>query len=197
MMTPKILGWLALLPMFLLLATATLEDVKRHRIPNSIAFSGAGLGILFNAVLPEGFGFVNPMLPGGLGFLGGLEGLALGLALLLPIYLLRAMGAGDVKLMAMVGAFLGPEDILGAVLVTFLAGGVLSIGFALKNRVAGRVFQNIRIMLYMGFFKAATGSLPTMEDAPQSAGKLPYAIAITVGTTGYLLWRTMGGRIPW
>lgn len=195
MMTPKIMGWLALLPMLLLLATAVLEDVKHHRIPNSIAFSGAGLGILFNAMLPEGYGFLNPVLPGGLGFLGGLEGVALGLALLLPIYWLRAMGAGDVKLMGMVGAFLGPEAVLGAVLGTFLAGGVLALGFAVRNRVVGRVFQNIRAMIYTGLFKAATRQLPTMEEVPQTAGKLPYAIAIAVGTTGYLLWAGMAGKV--
>lgn len=195
-MTPRILGWLALLPMILLLAAAVLEDVKHHRIPNPVAFSGAGLGILFNAVLPEGLGFVSA-LPGGLGFLGGLEGLALGMALLLPLYWLRAMGAGDVKLMGMVGAFLGPAEVVGAVLATFLAGGVLALSFALRNRVVKRVFENIRTMIYMGFFNVATGSLPTMEDVPQTAGKLPYAIAIAVGTTGYLLWRAMGGRILW
>lgn len=196
MMTPTILGWLALLPLLFLLLAASLEDVKCQRIPNRIVFIGAGLGLLFNTALPEGLGFVSA-LPGGLGFFGGMQGMALGMAIFLPIYLLRAMGAGDVKLMGMVGAFLGPAEVLGAVLGTFLAGGVLSLGFALKNRVVGRVFENIRTMIYMAFFKVATGSLPTMEDAPQTAGKLPYAIAIAVGTTGYLLWRGMGGRIPW
>lgn len=189
-MTPKILGWLALLPMFILLATAVLQDIKYHRIPNSIAFSGAGLGMLLNTLLPKGMGFVS-WLPGSLGFLGGLEGAALGLVLLLPMYLLRAMGAGDVKLMAMVGAFLGPKAVLGAVLGTFLAGGLLALGFAVKNRIVARVLQNIRDMVYMGAFKAATGQLPTMEDMPQTAGKLPYAIAIALGTTTYLLWAAM------
>lgn len=192
-MTPKILGWLALLPMFILLAAAVLQDIKYHRIPNSIAFSGAGLGMLLNTLLPEGTGFVS-WLPGSLGFLGGLEGAALGLVLLLPMYLLRAMGAGDVKLMAMVGAFLGPKAVLGAVLGTFLAGGLLALGFAVKNRIVARVFQNIRTMAYTGWFKTATGQLPTMEDMPQTAGKLPYAIAIAVGTTAYLLWAAMGGE---
>ena len=55
-----------------------------------------------------------------------LAGLALGLLLLLPLYLLGACGAGDVKLMAMTGAFLGPQDALGAILMTFLAGGLLA-----------------------------------------------------------------------
>ncbi|MBZ0096887.1 MAG: prepilin peptidase [Sulfuricella sp.] len=190
-MTPKILGWLALLPMLLLLATAVLEDIKHHRIPNSIAFSGAGLGILFNAVLPEGLGFVNPMLPGGLGFLGGLEGAALGLALLLPIYLLRAMGAGDVKLMAMVGAFLGPEDVFGSILATFLTGGVLSLAYAWKIGILRRTLQNIWFILYSSMLRAVVGSPPALDDAPETAGKFPYAVAIATGTLGYLVWKSM------
>lgn len=177
--------------MLLLLATAVLEDVKHHRIPNSIAFSGAGLGILFNAVLPEGLGFVNPMLPGGLGFLGGLEGAALSLALLLPIYLLRAMGAGDVKLMAMVGAFLGPEDVFGAILATFLAGGVLSLGYAWKIGVLRRTLQNIWFILYSSMLRVVAGSPPALDDAPETAGKFPYAVAIAVGTLGYLAWKSV------
>lgn len=176
-----------------LLAAAVLQDIKHHRIPNSIAFSGMGLGILLNTLLPEGTGFAG-WLPGGLGFLGGLKGAALGLALLLPMYLLRAMGAGDVKLMAMVGAFLGPTAVLGAVLGTFLAGGLLAVGFAAKNRIMRRVFQNIRSMISVGLFKTATGQLPTMEDMPQTAGKLPYAIAIAAGSAAYLLWAAMGGE---
>lgn len=190
MMTPKILGWLALLPMLPLLATAVLEDIKHHRIPNNIVFSGAGLGIFLNTVLPEGFGFVNPMLPGGLGFLGGLKGVALGLALLLPIYWLRAMGAGDVKLMAMVGAFLGPMDVFGAILATFLAGGVLSLAYAWKIGVLRRTLQNIWFILYSSILRVVVGSPPALEDAPETAGKFPYAVAIAAGTAGYLVWKS-------
>lgn len=193
-MTPKLLGWLALLPMLIFLLAASLEDIRSQRISNRLVLLGAGMGLLFNSVLPEGLGFVSA-LPGSLGFWAGLAGLAAGMALLLPIYWLRAMGAGDVKLMGMVGAFLGYQAVVGAVLGTFLAGGVLALGFAVKNRVVGRVFHNIRAMLYLGYFKAATGQLPIMEDIPQSAGRLPYAIAITLGTAGYLLWKGMGGRV--
>lgn len=188
MMTPKILGWLALLPMILLLAAAVLEDVKYHRIPNSIAFSGMGLGILFNTVLPEGFGFVSS-LPGGLGFLGGLGGAALGLALLLPMYWLRAMGAGDVKLIAMVGAFLGAEDVLGAVLAIFIAGGIVSLAYAWKIGVLRRTLQNIRFIVYSSAIKIVGGTPPVLDDAPETAGKFPYAVAIAMGTLGYLVWK--------
>jgi prepilin peptidase CpaA len=105
------------------------------------------------------------------------------------MYLLRVMGAGDVKLMAMVGAFLGIEDVLGAVLATFLAGGVLSLAYAWKIGVLRRTLQNIRFILYSNAVRMAGGSVPTLEDAPETAGKFPYAVAIAVGTLGYLVWK--------
>lgn len=189
-MTPRIAAFLALLPMVLLLITAVRQDVKNYRIANAVVFWGAGLGLLLNAVMPEGFGFANSI-PGGVGFLSALAGLAIGLAALLPMYMLRAMGAGDVKLMAMVGAFLGPDDVQGAILVTFLAGGVLSIVYVWKIGALRRTLQNIHFILYSSAVKVAGGSLPTLEDAPQTAAKFPYAIAISVGTLGYVAWKTM------
>lgn len=189
-MTPRILGLLALLPMALILLAVVWKDVRYHRIPNPYVFWGAGLGVLLNTVMLGGLGFASHV-PGGVGFLGAIEGLAIGLAALLPMYLLRAMGAGDVKLMAMVGAFLGFEDVLGAILATFLAGGVLSIGYAWKIGVLRRTLQNIRIILYSGAVKVAGGSVPTLEDAPETAGRFPYATAIAVGTLGYIAWMYM------
>ena len=190
-MTPRIAGLLALLPMVLLLLAAVRKDVRYHRIPNAVVFWGAGLGILLNVFMPEGWGFAS-QLPGGLGFLSAIGGVTIGLVVMLPMYLLRAMGAGDVKLMAMVGAFLGPEDVLGAILATFVAGGVLSLGYAWKIGVLRRTLQNIRFILYSGAVKIAGGSVPTLEDAPETAGKFPYAVAIAVGTLGYLAWKSTG-----
>ncbi len=190
-MTPHIAGLLALLPMALLLLAAVREDVRHHRIPNPYVFWGAGLGILLNVFMPEGLGFASQLLPGGAGFLSAIEGLAIGLAVMLPMYLLRVMGAGDVKLMAMVGAFLSMEDVLGAILATFLAGGVLSLAYAWKIGVLRRTLQNIRFILYSNAVRITGGSIPTLEDAPETAGKFPYAVAIAVGTLSYLVWKSM------
>lgn len=189
-MTPRIAAFLALVPMILLLLAAVRQDFQSYRIPNAIVFWGAGLGLLLNAVMPEGFGFAN-LIPGGVGLLNAAAGLAIGLVVLLPMYLLRAMGAGDVKLMAMVGAFLGPDDVVGAILATFIAGGVLSIAYAWKIGVLRRTLQNIHFILYSNAVKLAGGCLPTLEDAPQTAAKFPYAAAIAVGTLGYVAWKTM------
>lgn len=194
-MTPRIVGLLALLPMVLLLLAAVREDVKHQRIPNLLVFPGAGLGLLLNTFFPEGWGFVSQA-PGGVGFLDATGGLLSGAITLLPMYLIRVMGAGDVKLMAMVGAFLGLNDVLGAILATFLAGGVLSLGFAWKIGALRRTLQNIRFIFYHGAVKVAGGSMPTVEDAPESAGRFPYAVAIAVGTVGYLAWKSIW-KIGW
>lgn len=187
-MTPRMVGFLALLPMALFLLAAGWEDIRHHRIPNRYVFWGAGLGILLNTLLPDGLGFAS-RLPGGLGFLSAVAGMAIGLGALLPMYLLRVMGAGDVKLMAMVGAFLGPEDAVGAVLGTFLAGGVLSLAYALKSGVLRRMLQNVRFIVYSSAVKIAGGMPPSLDVVPESAGKFAYAVAIAVGSLGYLVWK--------
>src|SRR5688572_31460556 len=119
-------------------------------------------------------------LPGGLGILDALGGLGLGLAALLPLYLLRAAGAGDAKLMAMVGAFLGPIGALGAVLATFFAGLLLSLLVIARGRLAGAVTRNFQLMALGGF-----------DPARDAAAKLPYSAAIAIGTAAFIAWRSI------
>ena len=191
-MTPNLMGLLALVLLAVLLLMVAQQDIRSHRIPNKLVLIGVVLGVALNGLLPEGWGF-NSVIPGGLGWLGALKGLGVGMAVLLPIYWLRAMGAGDVKLMAMVGAFLGPNDVLGAVLATFIAGGVMALVVVLRSRQLVNLLQNIKLILLGGLVKMSAGQLPLMNDLPVSVGKLPYAVAITVGTLGYLVWQ----RISW
>ncbi|MDH5537226.1 MAG: A24 family peptidase [Betaproteobacteria bacterium] len=180
------LGALALLGALLL--TATWHDVRSRRIPNAIVFSGAVLGLLLHSVLPAGGGLVSAV-PGGLGLLKSLAGLGIGLAALLPLYFLRAAGAGDAKLMAMVGAFLGPMDALGAVLCTFAAGAVLAVGVAIKAKVFGRMVRNVRLILYGAAAKLAAVDGPAFDARTDAAAKLPYALAIALGTGVWLALR--------
>lgn len=167
-----------------LLLAAAWSDMRSHRIPNALVLSGALAAVLLNAILPEASGILD-----------SLAGAGVGLALLLPLYLLRAMGAGDVKLMAMVGAFLGPRDVTGAVLCTFVAGGLLALVVAWQRGVLRKVLSNIRMMLFMGATRVSMGSLPVMEDAPESGGKLPFGVAIAVGTMAYVAAMHWGWRI--
>lgn len=188
-MNPQAVATSVLSILALLLATAAWSDFRRHRIPNSIVLSGVVAGILLNSLLAHGFGFTSRYAPGAGGFIFAIGGLGLGLACLLPFYLLRAMGAGDVKLMAMVGAFLGPSDLLGAVVFTFLAGGAMALVVATRSHAWGLLGQNLRVMLLGGLINVSMGKTPTVDMPVQSAGKLPYAVAIAVGTLSWVLWR--------
>jgi len=168
----------------LFLALAACFDVRQRRIPNRLVLPGMLAGVVLNAGLPAGIGFVSSV-----------EGWGLGLALSLPLFILRAMGAGDAKLIAMVGAFLGPLHLLGALLSIGLAGGVLAIGVAWHTGTLRRVLENVRSLLFGMFFKAAIGNLPTLDPLPEPAAKLPYGVAIALGTFAYLLWLNfVGGR---
>lgn len=187
-MTPNLMGLLALTPLLVLLLMVAREDISSHRIPNKLVLIGVVLGVALNGLLPEGQGF-NSAIPGGLGWLASLQGVGVGIAVLLPIYWLRAMGAGDVKLMAMVGAFLGSSNVLGAVLATFIAGGVMALAVVLWSRQLSQMLQNVKLILLGSFVKMSAGQAPLMNDLPVSVGKLPYAVAITVGTLSYLAWQ--------
>jgi prepilin peptidase CpaA len=159
-------------------------------------FAGASAGIAFNAVLPEGLGFASA-LPGAIGFWNALAGLGLGLGLMLPLYLLRVMGAGDVKLIAMVGAFLGARAIVGVVLATYIVGGMLILAVVLCNGTLGRLLTNLRTMLLSGFFKLVLREMPVVDAAPDSAARMPYGAAIAAGTITYIALKSIGTDLPW
>jgi prepilin peptidase CpaA len=166
-------------PLILLLFTAAVIDFRLHRIPNWLALSGALYAIIYNTAVPSW--------PQGAVFFP-LAGLGLGLLLFLPLYLLRAMGAGDVKLLAMVGAFLGPDEVWRAALASLLVGGVLAIVFVLLKGTARRMYHNLTTIFRLGFLDAMAGSAPSLRiSTGESAGKLPYGVAIALATTGYLV----------
>jgi prepilin peptidase CpaA len=178
LMTPLALPqWL----LGLLLSLAVWHDLRSRRIPNTLVFLGAVSGLALNALLPAGSGFFSSS-PGGLGLFSALGGLGVGLAALLPMYALGALGAGDVKLMAMVGAFLGLQGALGAVLLTLLSGGVLALVVALLSGTLRRVVANLHQMLLQALAQTMAGTPPRLAAVQPVHGRLAYAIAIAVGT---------------
>lgn len=167
-----------------LLVAAACIDVKSNRIPNWLTFGGAVYGLLYNTVFP--------LSGDSLGVLFALKGLGLGLAMLLPMYLLRAMGAGDVKLMAMAGAFLGASATFSAAIATLIAGGILAVCVALWRGVMDCTLRNVAMMLRGTMFTVATGVGGLGVPEGPSASKLPYGVAIAVGTIGYLVVERTG-----
>lgn len=181
-----LLGGLATNPgiaLVVLVIAAAVIDVRSYRIPNWLTVSGMLVGLAWNTA-------VAPVAHTGL--LWALGGLALGLVVLLPFYAVKVMGAGDVKLMAMVGAFVGFPGILYAVLFTFIAGGAVAVAFALTHRSTGRMAGNVGEITRNMAFGLMTGVRPTLPLAAASIGKLPYGISIAIGTIAYVVAQQLG-----
>lgn len=176
-----------IVPLACLLVVAARQDMASATIPNVVVAFGITLAVFLHAILPSGGGFLSPA-AGGLGWLASLEGLFIGFAVLFPAYLLRVMGAGDVKLMAMVGAFLGPDDILPALAGTFLAGGGVAVLVALRHRSVLQLFRNVFSMLRLTLYKLPISGRPEVEPPTNSVAKAPYGVAIALGTLGAVGW---------
>ena len=178
-----------------LLALAVWHDVKARRIPNNIVFAGALAGLALNALLPAGNGLFSESF-GSIGFLKSLAGWTVGLALLLPIYAMRAMGAGDVKLMAMIGAFVGPQAVVAVALLSMVAGGVLALLVAVFKGQVVQVVTNVYQIAMHSVFRALAGAGVRVDSPAAPTGKLAYAIAIAAGTGLQIyLSRTQGLRL--
>nr|WP_315399695.1 A24 family peptidase [uncultured Duganella sp.] len=184
---------LPLIVLCALLALAVWNDLRTRRIPNALVFGGAVVGVALNGLYPEGAGlFIAPQ--GGIGVLWSLAGLATGLALLVPMYAMRALGAGDVKLMAMVGAFVGPQATVVSVLLTLLAGGVLALVVAAWTGRLRAMLRNTYHMSVYAFMRRLGGEAIKIEAPAEASGRLPYAVAIAAGTLPYLIWGAWRGE---
>jgi prepilin peptidase CpaA len=176
-----------------LLLWAVWRDIQTRRIPNRLVLAGALLGLALHTLLPHGAGLFQAN-PGALGPLASLGGAMLGLLLLFPFYALRALGAGDVKLMAMVGAWIGPWPVVGATLLTMIAGGVLALAAALLSGTLSKVLANVRNMMERLFISTMAGQGTVLPPPPEVTGKLAYASAIACGTGAQLV---LAGSPAW
>ena len=138
---------------------AVFTDLRSRRISNKLTYPAMLAGFAGNFAL------------------GGWEGLghawlgwAAGLGIMVIPFMLRAMGAGDVKLMAAIGAFKGPEFVLTAMLYACVAGGLLAVYYLIKERRASNT------MRYLAF-----GWLWALKGSGPKAGAIPYAPAIAAG----------------
>ncbi|MGE5469740.1 MAG: prepilin peptidase [Bacteroidota bacterium] len=182
--------WISWLFLLCLLGLALAYDITQRRIPNWLVLAGLVAGVGCSLLVQPAPGALT--LPAGVsGPEQALLGALAGLAIMAPLYFLRAMGAGDAKLMAAVGAFLGPIPILGTALLTFVVGGVLSLVVALASGSLRRVLGNLRLISLVAVYGRNSGI--SLRDVP-TTGRLPYALAIAAGT-GLQLW--LAGQKGW
>ena len=147
------------------MVVATVIDLRTRRIPNELTAAMAGIGVGLSAAGVSGVPLWASML-----------GFVVGLALMMPGHVLGATGAGDVKLMAAVGAIVGPALVVTAFLFTAVAGGVLAVVVAARRR---RLTATLS-----GTGRLVSGSSDTralLRTAP-AASKFAYGPAIAVGS---------------
>jgi prepilin peptidase CpaA len=151
------------------LAAAVVTDVRTRRIPNILTgmIAAAGLG------LAVGGGSVTP--------LQAVLGMAAGLLLMMPGHLIGATGAGDVKLMAAIGAVVGSGLILRVFLYAAVAGGVFALAVAAHRGLLMATLEGARRLV------TAPAEARHTVESPSRANRFAYGPAIAVGTFVALL----------
>lgn len=157
------------------LVVAGITDVRSSRVPNILTLPLALSGLGFHTIADSGNGLVF-----------SLEGLGLGLVLLLGFYVYGGMGAGDVKLLAAVGAVVGPYSVFVGFLFTALFGGLYAVALMIWQLGLSQTAERIKIILVsMVIMKVNVADSLGETSLP----KLRYALVIGLGTLvgeGYL-----------
>jgi prepilin peptidase CpaA len=152
-----------------LLAAACVSDLRTRRIPNALVVVTAIAGVIFSAVTKS---FAIGLTQAGAGLLTGL-------AIWIPFYALRMLGAGDVKLFAAAATFLGARSAVDAAVYTALYGGALALLYMILN--SGLRSTAIRLGSAM--------HQPSLLQNPTTSNRrrMPYAFAIAAGVITVLL----------
>ena len=165
-------------PTLIVLTVATFTDLRSRRIPNWLVFPFLVAGILVSPWRQDWHGSSHGF---GWHVVGQcFEGLGLGLLIYGILFFVGGMGAGDVKLCAAIGAWIGPAQMIFALVITAMAGGIIILCWA-AGAFAVAQFKRIRIH----FSDSKEGELRG-DPEPVLPGllkrKMPYAPAIAVGT---------------
>ncbi len=155
---------------------AAVTDIRARIIPNWLVVTG----------LVAGFG-LNTILYGWQGL--GSSALGFGLALLIyvPLFVLRAMGGGDVKLMAAIGCMVGPRNWFEIFIYASVAGGIYAMFLLTLRNSGGGVFWNmLHILKELIRFRLPFKSKPELDIGHSKALSVPHAVAIAAGAMLFL-----------
>lgn len=145
-------------------------DYRSHRIPNWLNAGLAAAGLTAQAAFGGWDGFVH-----------GLGGLGVGLGCLAVLWAMKGMGAGDVKLMAAVGTWLGPRLVSYALVAGILTGGIIALALIARRRNWSLCMSNLSMAaVRAGGRIGGTGDAgPSLASSPTA---MPYAIPLMLGT---------------
>ena len=157
--------------------TAAVYDIRFRSIANWLVLGGIIAGFAWN------------LYSGGWSGLGhAAEGLGLGFALYFPLYLLKARGAGDVKLLAAVGAIVGPGNCFWVFLLTAILGGIIAmVLLMLRGRVRHTFFNLSFIISDLTKLRAPHHSSEELDVTKSKGMRLPHGAMIAVGVAAFIV----------
>lgn len=156
---------------------AVVTDLRTRRIPNVLTIGAAAAAFVYGLVAG-----------GPSGLLWAAAGWLVGAALFFPLFALGGMGAGDVKLLAALGAWLGPAEAVWLAIFSSMAGGALALIVALYHGYLRQAGANVWVML-MHWRMAGLRPVPGLTLRDARAPRLAYAVPIAVGVV-CTLWRS-------
>jgi prepilin peptidase CpaA len=154
-------------------------DWRSRRIPNWLTVPGLLLGIAANSLAGGWEGAKDSLL-----------GAALGLALLLPLVLLRSLGGGDWKLVGALGAFLGWQRLIAVLLNTVLVAAAMALVLVVWKKRVRQTLRNLGRMLASFFTFHLPGPELTLDN-PESL-KVPFGVAVAIAVILYTARQAWG-----
>lgn len=160
-----------------LVIVAAVTDLRSRKVPNWLTISGLALGIALNLFLYASTGLWL-----------SLKGAGLALLIYLPLYMLRGVGGGDVKMMAAIGAIAGPLSWMEILLLTALFGGLFALVILVIKHRLGQTIRNIgSILSSLLRGRAPFKEHPRLDVRNEQALRLPHAVVIACGAIAFLL----------
>jgi prepilin peptidase CpaA len=160
-----------------LIVAAVIDGIKL-KVPNWLTFPFIVTGWAYSFCA---FGFE--------GFLWSLGGTAVGLVLLLPAYAIGGMGAGDVKLLAGVGAWMHATHTFWAFAYSAIIGAVLAIMMVLYRKSLKKHFTQFKLIAQeIMIIKNPTELAEIAAERKPTMLLLPYGIPIAIGSIAYFFW---------
>ena len=157
-------------PTFIALIIATVSDLRSRRIPNWLVFPFLSAGLIVSALTHGWRGLGQSVL-----------GVLLAAFLLGIFYWLGGMGMGDLKLCAAIGAWIGPGQLLRALVVMGIAGGVMALVWATCGGFLKEALSGTSDLVF-GLKNRGFRPHPTLVLTNPATRKMPYAPAIAIGT---------------
>ena len=151
---------------YTLLFIAVSMDLRSMKISNRLIFIGLAIS-LTQRVFTEGMG----------GFLSGLILISLPVILLYLLFLVGALGAGDIKLFSLIGGFVNLKELMWCIVFAFIFGGLFSLGKMLYYRVFFSSIQNA-IQYFVAIFH---GDRTPYQPRSMKKGRIHFSLAILFG----------------